>query len=280
MDKRKIEEKIFKYLMISSTAAIIGTLALIIGSVIVKGAAEVSVNTFINDDVALFPGEEHGILHAIIGSLYLAINSTVISFLISFPVAIYSVEYMKKKSLSPALTISIETLMGVPSIVFGMFGLFVFVLVLTRGFTLLAGTLTLALLELPLMERGIEEVVRMVPVSLKEASYALGATTFETIKNIVLKQALPGIVTVSLISFGRGIGEAAPVMLTAGFNPFPPASLLEPAASLPLAVYTYLSAPGQQGKAYASAFTLTIIVLIISLISRYVSKRFTRYVSR
>ncbi len=146
--------------------------------------------------------------------------------------------------------------------------------------SLLAGIIVLALIEIPIMVRAMDEVIRAIPNELREASFSLGATRLETALKVVLRQALPGIVTAILLAFGRGIGDAAAVLFTAGYTDRMPEGLLRPVASLPLAVFLQLSTPfpETQQRAYASALVLTIMVLLISLGSRLVARRLSRNV--
>lgn len=148
--------------------------------------------------------------------------------------------------------------------------------------SLLGGIIVLTILQLPIMIRSMEEVIKMVPSELKEASYTLGATRFETTARVVVKQALPGIVTGVILSFGRGIGDAASILFTAGYTDSLPRSLFDPVASLPLAVFFQLGTPFPevQARAYASALILLIIVLALSIASRALSKRFMKNIIR
>jgi phosphate transport system permease protein len=148
--------------------------------------------------------------------------------------------------------------------------------------SLLGGIIALALLELPIMTRGMDEAIAMVPGSLREASYALGSTRLETALKVMVRQAMPGLLTAILIAFGRGIGDAASVLFTAGYTDRLPDSLFSPVASLPLAVFFQLSTPvvAVQERAYASALILTIIILALSLISRRFAGRLTQHVVR
>ena len=173
---------------------------------------------------------------------------------------------------------SLDVLWGIPSIVYGAFGFIIMVFLGLRA-SLLAGIITVTLLELPIMSRAMDEVVRMVPRELEEASYSLGATKLETALKVVVRQSLPGILTAVLIAFGRGIGDAASVIFTAGFTDRIPTSLFQPAATLPLAIFFQLGTPFPevQERAYASAVVLTIIILIISLISRILFKKYAKH---
>ncbi len=144
----------------------------------------------------------------------------------------------------------------------------------------MAGILTVALLEFPIMCRAIDEVMRLVPRELTEASASLGATRFETALKVVVRQSAPGILTGVLLAFGRGIGDAASVLFTAGFTDRVPASLADPAATLPLAIFFQLGTPFPevQQRAYASAAVLTLIILLISLAGRAMGRKATRHV--
>jgi phosphate transport system permease protein len=132
------------------------------------------------------------------------------------------------------------------------------------------------------MVRGMDEAIAMVPLALKEASYALGATQLETALKVIARQTIPGLLTAVLLAFGRGIGDAASVLFTAGYTDRLPDSLFGPAASLPLAVFFQLGTPfpAVQERAYASALVLTIIVLGLSLVSRGLTKRFAKHIIR
>jgi phosphate transport system permease protein len=135
---------------------------------------------------------------------------------------------------------------------------------------------------MPIMTRSMEEVISMIPAELKEISYAMGATKIETTLRVVFRQALPGIVTGVLLAFGRGIGDAASILFTAGYTDYIPRSLFDPVASLPLAVFFQIGTPIQavQERAYASALILLLIVLLIIVASRVLAARFSRNIVR
>ena len=177
--------------------------------------------------------------------------------------------------------LSLDVLWGIPSIVYGAFG-FTLMLAIGMRASLLAGILVLALLELPIMVRAMDEVIRRMPVDLEQAALALGSTKLEVALRVVTRQMLPGIITAILLAFGRGIGDAASVLFTAGYTDRITTSLLRPTASLPLAVFFQLASPFPevQKRGYASALILTIIVLVISLGSRWISSRLSRYTVR
>jgi len=277
--KARLEEFLFKGLMLLSMALVLGSLVIILGTVVWKGlpALKLSMLTQIPKG-GYYLGKEGGILNAIVGSLYLAGGATFLALLVSLPLAIYLQIYANRSRLVELVRLSLDVLWGIPSIVYGAFG-FTLMLFLGIRASLLGGILALALLELPIMVRGMDETIAMVPLALKEASYSLGATRLETSLKVVIRQTASGLLTAALLAFGRAIGDAASVLFTAGYTDRLPDSLFSPAASLPLAVFFQLGTPfpAVQERAYASALVLTLIVLIISLISRRMTRRLTKY---
>lgn len=281
INRRTIEEKIVKGLMIASTLFILATLVLILATVIVKGLPTLSLTMITQGPKGgYYLGQGGGILNAILGSLYIGGGAVLLAIMISLPVVLYLNIYARKSSRLASFTrFSFDVLWGVPSIVYGAFG-FAIMLFFGLRASLLGGILTIALLILPIMSRTMDEVVRMVPEELMEVSYSLGATKLEAALKVVVRQTLPGLLTAVLIAFGRGIGDAASVMFTAGFTDYIPTSLLRPAATLPLAIFFQLGTPipEVQGRAYASAFILTVMILIISIVTRVLSRRFTKHI--
>jgi len=278
--RRRIEERIFKVLMLASTVIVIGSLTVIIGTVVVKSLPALRLSMLTQTPTGgYYLGKSGGILNAIVGSLYLASGATLLAFGLSLPIVLYLNLYSKRSSTLAVFTrFSLDVLWGIPSIVYGAFG-FIVMMFLGMRASLLAGIIAVGLLEIPIMARAMDEVIRLVPRALADASYSLGATKLETALKIVVRQSLPGILTAVLIAFGRGIGDAASVLFTAGFTDNIPTSLLQPAATLPLAIFFQLGTPFPevQQRAYASAAILTLIVLAVSLGSRYLIRKFTRH---
>ncbi len=281
MDKRKIEENIFKTLMISAASIVVGSLIYILVIIILKGFPALSLDMLIKTPKGgYYLGKEGGILNAILGSIILGTGATLLAFLISLPLVFYLNLYLKKNSRFALLVrFLLDVLWGIPSIVYGAFGFIVMIFLGLRA-SLLAGIITVALLIFPIMSRSMDEVLKMISQELKEASYALGATKLETALKVVFKQALPGILTSILIAFGRGIGDAASVLFTTGFTDSLPYSLFRPVATLPLAIFFQLGTPFPevQERGYASAVVLTALILFISISSRILSKRFTKHI--
>jgi phosphate transport system permease protein len=279
--RRKRADLFFRVLATASAAAVLLSLLLIVGTILWKSVPALSLSMLTRTPKGgFYLGKEGGILNAIVGSLDLALGATALAFVLSLPLALYLNLYKGRGSKTAAWTrFFLDVLWGVPSIVYGAFG-FIVMLALGLRASLLAGILTVALLEFPIMCRAIDEVLRLVPRELREASDSLGATRFETAFRVFVRQAAPGILTGVLLAFGRGIGDAASVLFTAGFTDRVPASLGDPAATLPLAIFFQLGTPFPevQQRAYASAAVLTLIILLISLVGRAMSRKATRHV--
>jgi phosphate transport system permease protein len=274
MKWKKVEEKIFIFLMYASAALVLGSLFFILATVVWKGfpALDLDMVTRIPTG-GYYMGEQGGVLNAIIGSLYLAGGATLLAFTLSLPIAIFLNVYAFRTTLATCIRLSLDVLWGIPSIIYGICG-FAMMLLLGMRASLLGGIIALALLEVPIMVRGMDEAIAMAPLQIKESSFALGATRWETAFHVLLRQTAPGLITAVLLAFGRGIGDAASVLFTAGYTDRIPDSLLSPAASLPLAVFFQLGTPfpAVQERAYASALILTLIVLVISIFARLFTK--------
>lgn len=281
MDKRRLEENIFKILGLLSTFIVIASLFLILATIFLKGLPALTLDMLIKTPKGgYYVGKAGGILNAILGSIVLGLGATMLAFLFCAPLVFYLNIYLKKKSkFAACVRFFLDVLWGIPSIVYGAFGFTLMVFLGLRA-SLLAGIITVAFLIIPIMARCMDEVLKMISEDLSAASYALGATKLETAGKVIFKQALPGILTALLISFGRAIGDAASVLFTAGFTDALPYSLFKPVATLPLAIFFQLGTPFPevQQRGYASALVLTIIILLISVVSRVISKKFTQHV--
>ena len=274
---KKIEENFFKTLMVACMAIVFGCLILILVTVIRKGMGAMNLDMLTKTpEGGYYLGKGGGVLNAIIGSCILTVAATATALAISIPVALYLNVYSKKNSrLGALIRLSLDILWGIPSVVYGAFG---FTLMIFFGIkaSLLGGIITVSLFILPIMARAMDEVMALVPVELLEASYSVGATKLETAVKVVIRQTLPGIVSAALIASGRGIGDAASVIFTAGFTDRIPESIFQPVATLPLAIFFQLGTPFPevQERAYASAFILTMLILAISIVVRALSSRF------
>ncbi|WP_047447590.1 PstA family ABC transporter permease [Alistipes sp. ZOR0009] len=275
---KHIEEKIAKIAMQLASLAILAMLLYILFVIIRRGLPSLSWEMISQvPSGGFYLGKEGGVLNAIAGSVYLILGAVLLSMLISIPAAMYINFYLSKKSrFALVARFTMDILFGIPSIVYGAFG---FMLMIALGIkaSLLGGIITMAFLITPIMIRSIDEVAVMVPRDLIEAPKVLGATRYETIK-VVVRQLLPGISTAILLAIGRGIGDAATVLFTAGYTDNVPHGVMEPAASLPLAIFFQLGSPIEevQNRAYASALILTIIILALSFTARFFSRKFSK----
>ena len=267
--------------MASALAIVIGSLMLILVVIIARGLPAISwqMLTDVPHGAAnsTHPG---GIFNSIVGSFALAIGATLLALLLGLPIALYLNAYTRHSRFAYWVRLSLDVMWGIPSLLYGAFG-FAIMLGLGLRASLLAGILTLTVVELPIMARSMDEVLRLTPRDLHHGTLALGATRWE-LMGILARQALPGLVTAVLLAFGRGIGDAASVLFTAGYTDRIPTSLLDPTASLPLTVFFQSSTPfaAAQARAYAAALVLTVIVLAVSIIARVAQARMSAHVVR
>jgi phosphate transport system permease protein len=274
-----LEEKIFKVIMICAAMIILGVLVYIIATVFYRGLPALNLNMITKlPGGGFYLGKEGGVLNAIAGSLYIIIGSLIISILISVPLVMYVNFYLPPKSAFASLIrFSLDILFGIPSIVYGAFG-FALMIYLGIRASLLGGILTVAMLIMPIMMRSFDEITRLLSRDLPDALLSLGATKYEMVK-VIMRQLMPGFITAILLAIGRGIGDAATVLFTAGYTDNIPASLNQPAATLPLSIFFQLGSPVEevQNRAYASAIILTVIILILSFSARYFSSKFSKH---
>lgn len=279
---RHITETIAKFFMLLSFLVVAVSLLSILWTVLSRGLPALSWQMISQTPKGgYYLGKEGGILNAILGSLFLAGGGTLVALVVSLPIALFLETYVMKTRWARYVRLTMDILWGIPSIVYGAFA-FTLMLAIGMRASLLGGIIVLALLEIPIMTRAMDEVIRLMPEELSQASLAVGASKLETALKVTVRQMLPGIVTATLLAFGRGIGDAASVLYTAGYTDRIPTSLSSPTASLPLAIFFQLGTPYPevQQRAYASALILTLIVLIISLGSRLVSARLGRFINR
>lgn len=275
---KKYEEKFFKVLMIISTGIIMGVLIFILGTIVYKGLPSLTWDMIFKlPGGGFYLGKEGGVLNAILGSVYIVAGSLAVSIFLSIPVVMFINFYLPKNSRFANITrFSFDILFGIPSIVYGAFGFALMVYLGIRA-SLLGGIITVAMLIMPIMMRSLDEVTRLLSRDLPDALLSLGATKYEMIK-VILRQLMPGVVTAVLLAVGRGIGDAATVLFTAGYTDNIPNSLNQPAATLPLSIFFQLGSPVEevQNRAYASAVILTVIILLLSFSARYFSSKFTK----
>ncbi|MCL2179981.1 MAG: phosphate ABC transporter permease PstA [Treponema sp.] len=220
-----------------------------------------------------------GILPMIITTLYVVLVSIAVALPVGLAAAIFLNEYSGNSSFIRILRLAIETLAGIPSIIYGLFGLLVFCRLLGFGQSIIAGSLTLSIMILPVIIRTTEESLKSIPDSFREGSLALGATKFQTTIFVVLPSALPGILTSVILAIGRVVGESAPVLLTVGLSRNLPLSIFESGRTLTIHLY-YLTneavRPEDFGIAFATACVLVILVVIINTAAKILTYNFRK----
>jgi len=241
------------------------------------GLSSNDVKTLINDQTgqlklkAVSPGG--GIKSNIITTLYMIFLSLLVALPIGIFGAIYLTEYAKAGKVVNTIRFAAETLAGIPSIVFGLFGMAFFVVALQLQISLLSGSLTVAIILLPVIIRSTEEALKTVPMAFRQGSLALGATKLQTIFKVVLPCAVPGIATAVLLSIGRVIGESAALLLTAGTVAQIPGTLLSPGSTLTVQAYYVAKEEGNIELACAIGIVIIVIVIILNILSRIASDK-------
>lgn len=272
----KIKQKIAFSIISLSIIIVIIFLGIILAYIVTNGVGALSWEFLTTGPSNL--GRSGGIFPSIIGTLYLVAGAIAISLPLGVGAAIFLHEYTKEGIVTKIIRAGADLLNGTPSIVFGLFGFAFFVLYLKFGFSLLAGQITLAFMILPTIIRTTEEALKSVPQSLREGSYALGATKWQTIRKVVLPPAAPGILTGAILGIGRAAGETAPILFTAVvFSNFIPSSLLQPVNALPYHLFTLAtSIPGSKENQAGTALVLLLLVIGIYLIAILLRNRFRK----
>ena len=277
VEKREKIGKIFEILFLIGLSIGLVVLALILFDVFKDGLGRLLTLDFFIDTPSRFP-DKGGIRPAIFGSILLGILVMLIAVPIGVGAALYLEEYAPKAWWTDVIEINIANLAGVPSIVYGLLGLGVFYYLLGFGPSLITGALTLSLLSLPIIIVTAREAIRSVPNSLKEASYGLGTTKWQTVWNHVLPYAIPGILTGVILSVSRAIGDAASLLVIGAvsfltFNP----GLFQRFMALPIQIYSYITRPepGFANAAAATIIVLLFVVLVLNGIAIYFRNRFS-----
>jgi phosphate transport system permease protein len=243
----------------------LGALAALLFDVLMDGAGRLSWQFLTS--LPSRRASQAGLLTALVGSVYVILLTAVIAVPIGIGAAIYLEEYGKRGRMARLIEINIANLAGVPSIIYGLLGLGLFVRTLGLGRSLIAGAATLALLVLPVVILSTREALRTVPNSLREGSYALGATKWQTIWTQVLPMAMPGILTGLILALSRAIGETAP-LITIGaitYVPFLPDGLSSPFTVLPIQIFNWVSRPQAEFLRNAAAAILVLLVLLLTM---------------
>jgi phosphate transport system permease protein len=288
VDKREIQGGIqlsikgraFEYTCLAATMTALLLLAMLLWDAWDKGAGWLSWE-FLTSFPSRFP-EKAGIKSALWGSIWLMIITAVVSLPLGVGTAIYLEEYAKKTWLTKIIEINISNLAGVPSVVYGLLGLALFVRGLALERSLISGALTISLLILPIIIISSREAIKAVPSSIREASLALGATRWQTVKYHVLPAALPGILTGNILALSRAIGEAAPLIMIGAltFIAFTPESIFDPFTALPIQIFNWASRPKAEFQFLAAAGILVLLALLLAMNAAaiLIRNKYQRYV--
>jgi phosphate transport system permease protein len=259
-----------------ATVFTLAILVFIILFVLTKGLPHVSMNFLFSNPEDM--GRAGGIFPTIVGAFLLPFLAIIIATPLGVGTAIYLTEYTRESRITRVIRFGADCLAGIPSIIFGLFGFIFFVTILQFGWSVLSGSLTLAFMILPTIIRTSEEAIKSVPYSFREVSYSLGATQWQTVRRVVVPNALPGILTGVMLSLGRSIGETAAVIFTAGSSLRIPSSLFDSIRTMSVHFYILAREGISNDNAYGTATVLIISILLINLSSywvmnRYISKR-------
>ena len=271
--KSNLQSKLLKIAVIASAIITVVVLLLLVFYILIKGIPHLSLD--------LFNFEYNSINVSLFPALINTITITFLSLLISVPLGIFSalylVEYANRgNKLVGIVRITAETLSGIPSIVYGLFGFLLFVLTLGWGYSLLAGAFTLAIMILPVIMRTTEEALMSVPDSFREGSFGLGAGKLRTLFKIILPSAMPGILAGVILSIGRIVGETAALIYTAGSVAQVPDTMLGSGRTLSVHLYALWTEGLNTEQSYATAVVLLIIVVGLNALTAFVARRFSK----
>lgn len=276
--QRVVKDKFLNAFIWISAALTVGFLFWILWYILSNGLQYVDWD-FITDNYTT-TGEEHGIFPMIMATVYMVVASIAVAAPLGIMTAIYLTEYAKVGSkFVKVIRFCTESLAGIPSIIFGLFGMTFFVTVMGFGFSILSGALTLSILILPVIIRTTEESLMAVPPAFREGSYGLGASKIYTIWRLILPSAMPGILTSVILSIGRVIGESAPVFLTAGMVARIPESIMDSGRTLTVHLYkltTELFSQDDWNQAYGTATVLIVLVLLINMLTKLIASKFNK----
>lgn len=278
MKSRLKLNKLWKMIFLIATSLALLTLIILLVRIVSQGYGYLDLD-FLNNYGSRF-AEKSGIKAALIGSIYLMLIIAPVSMILGVGTAIYLVEYAKKNKFTDFIQMNISNLAGVPSIVFGLLGLTIFVRMFALGKSLLAAGFTMSLLILPVIIVAAQEAIRAVPKEQREASFGMGATKWQTITHVVLPAAIPGILTGTILALSRAVGETAPLVVLGVpvILQFLPDSILSQFTTLPLQIYDWAKRPQEafQYNAAAGIIVLMIFLVIMNSIAIFIRNKFQK----
>jgi phosphate transport system permease protein len=278
MTPRLVRNRIFKAIFLLATLFGLFILGVLLYRIFTQGSSYLSFD-FLQNLPSRKP-ERAGIKTTLIGTIWLIGVTAPVSLLIGVGTALYLEEYAKKNRFTDFIQVNISNLAGVPSIVFGLLGLTLFVRAMALGTSVLAAGLTMSLLVLPVIIVASQEAIRSVPQELREASYGMGATKWQTIVRVVLPAAIPGILTGGILALSRAIGETAPLVVLGLplFIAFLPKTVFDTFTVLPMQIYNWTSRPQEEFHALAAAGIIVLLVMLIIMnsIAVYIRNKFQK----
>ena len=272
----RLIDRIVRVSLHAQTYFTVAILIVIVLIIFFKGISDLSIEFIFSYPEDM--GRHGGIFPAIVGTLFLVVLSIVFATPLGVGTAILLTEYTKEARLTKIIRFGVESLAGIPSIIYGLFGFIFFVNVLQMGWSLLAGALTMTIMILPTIIRTSEEAIKSVPKNLRMVSYSLGATRWETTTKVVLTSAAPGILTGIMLSVGRAVGETAAVIFTMGSSLRLPTSLMDSGRTMAVHFYILAREGISLEKAYATALVLVLSILTVNIAAYYfMSKVMKKY---
>lgn len=272
MKADRFKEKLLTILFWLSALAVTAILITIIGYIIIKGVPSLSLDFIL--EAPRRAGKEGGISTTIVSTLYITLVSLMLAVPLGVSTAVYLEEYARRSSkFAYLVNLTAETLAGIPSIVFGLFGFVFFVIFFDLGWSVISGSMTLAIMILPTITRTAQEAILAVPHDYRENSLALGASKWQTVSRIVLPAAIPGVITGIILSVGRAIGETAALILTAGSSLGMPVLLTDPARTMSVHLYVLAMEGLSMERALGTAVLIIIMVMIINYLANHSMRR-------
>ncbi len=265
-------QKLAKVLIWSSAFATLAVMFLILYQVLREGLPLLTLSFFLDSPRQM--GRTGGISSTIVGTLALTVVAIMIATPLGVGTAVFLREYTRESRVSRIVRFGTDCLAGVPSIIFGLFGFVFFVIFLQMGWSILSGGLTLAAMILPTIISTAEEAIKGIPYSLREVSYSLGGTRWQTVRKVVLPNAFPGILTGVLLGIGRSVGETAAVILTAGSSFLMPDSLFSPIRTMAVHFYILARVGISMEMAYATGAALILFILVINTLANWLMYRY------
>ena len=273
LNSRQTKDMLLRSLLWGAAALSVAVLVIIVGYIFYKGISYINIDFIFGD---YNPSGGGGIFPMIVTTILMIVISLLIATPIGILAAVYLQEYAKQGRMVRIIRFATESLTGIPSIIYGLFGAVFFVIYLKLGMSIIAASLTVSIIVLPVIIRTTEEALKTVPQSYREGSLALGTTKLQTLYKVILPSAMPGILSGVILSIGRIVGESAAIFLTAGTVAAMPDSIFSSARTLTVHSYLVTQESGDIGLAAAIGIVLIVIILCLNLTATWISKKLNK----